>query len=257
MITFTSAQLAAWIAAFIYPVARVLAFVAYAPVFNNQAIPRRVRLTIGLTVGVTLAPLAAPIPAVDLNSGVGLLILAREVLIGFSMAMVMRIYFAALNMAGEQIGAQMGLGFATFYDPQSVAQAAVIGQFIVLIATLVFLSINGHLMMIATLAESFKALPIATPALSPDSALDIALMARVIFASGLLLALPITVTLIITNLALGVLNRAAPQLNLFAIGFPITIVGGFVLLLVSLNYLATPVTHLFEQALAMMLSVGG
>lgn len=255
MITFTSAQLAAWIAAFIYPVTRVLAFFAYAPVFNNQAVPRRVRLTIGLAVGVTIAPLVGTIPPVDLNSGLGLLMLAREFLIGFAMAMVMRIAFAALNMAGEQIGSQMGLGFAVFYDPQSTAQTAVIGQYLVLIATLLFLSINGHLMMIAALAESFKALPIAPTALNPEGAVTIALMARVIFSTGLLLALPVTVTLIITNLSLGVLNRAAPQLNLFAIGFPITIVGGFVLLLVSLNYLATPLVRLFEEALGMMLAI--
>lgn len=255
MITFTSAQLAAWIAAFIYPVARVLAFVAYAPLFNNQALPRRVRLTVGLVLGVTVAPLAGSIPPVDLNSGTGLLMLAREMLIGFAMAMVMRIYFAALNMAGEQIGSQMGLGFAIFYDPQSTAQTAVIGQYLVLIATLFFLSINGHLMMVAALAESFQALPIAPAALPAEAGLNIALMARVIFATGLLLALPVTVTLIITNLSLGVLNRAAPQLNLFAIGFPITIVGGFVLLVVSLNYLATPLLRLFEEGLGMMLTI--
>lgn len=257
MISFTSAELAGWIAAFLYPLVRVLGFTAIAPVFNNVAIPRRVRLAVGLAIGLGIAPLAPPVTGVDINSGVGLWMLAREMGIGLAMGFAMRLTFSAIDMAGEQIGLQMGLGFAVFYDPTSAGQTPVIANFLILLATLVFMSINGHLMMIATVAQSFQAIPIAPGFLPAEGWINLALMAKMIFAMGLLLALPVTVALMITNLALGVLNRAAPQLSLFTIGFPITIVGGFVLLMVSLNYLAVPLQRLFEEGLRMMLGFHG
>lgn len=254
MISFTSTELAGWIAAFLYPVARILGFAAIAPVFNNLAVPRRIRLTIGLVIGLGIAPLVPPISGVDINSGVGLGVLAREIGIGVAMGFAMRLAFSAIDMAGEQIGLQMGLGFAVFYDPTSAGQTPVIANFLILLGTLVFLAFNGHLMMVAALAQSFQVIPIAPGGLPTQGWLNLALMAKTIFAMGLLLALPVTVALIITNLALGVLNRAAPQLNLFAIGFPITIVGGFVLLMLTLNYLAVPLQRLFEEGLRMMLA---
>lgn len=257
MISFTSAQLAGWIATFFYPLARVLGFAASAPVFNNLAVPRRVRLTLGLLIGIGVAPLVPPVAGIDINSGVGLWMLAREMLIGVAMGFAMRLVFAAVQVAGDQIGSQMGLGFAIFYDPLSTAQTAVIAEFLVLLATLVFLSINGHLMMIATLAQSFQVIPIARELLPAQGWLNLVLMAKTTFAMGLLLALPVTVALVITNLTLGVLNRAAPQLNLFAIGFPITITGGFILLMLTLNYLAVPLQRLFEDGLRMMLGFSG
>lgn len=257
MISFTSVELAGWIATFLYPLARILGFAAIAPVFNNVTIPRRIRLTIGLVIGLGIAPLVPPITGVDVNSGVSLWMLAREVVIGVAMGFAMRLAFTAVHMAGEQIGAQMGLGFAVFFDPLSTAQTQVIAEFLTLLATLVFLSINGHLMMVATLAQSFQMIPIAPTILPPQGWLNLVLMAKTIFSMGLLLALPVTVALIITNLALGVLNRAAPQLNLFAIGFPITITGGFILLMVSLNYLAVPLQRLFEEGLRMMRAFPG
>ena len=257
MISFTSVQLAGWIATFFYPVARILGFAAIAPLFSNLSVPRRVRLTIGLVIGLGIAPLVPPITGVDINSGVGLWMVGREMLIGVAMGFAMRLAFAAVQLAGDQIGSQMGLGFAVFYDPLSTAQTPVVAEFMMLLATLVFVSINGHLMMIATLAQSFQVIPIAGGLLPAQGWLNLVLMTKTMFSMGLLLALPVTVALIITNLTLGILNRAAPQLNLFAIGFPITITGGFILLMVTLNYLAVPLQRLFEEGLRMMLAFPG
>jgi len=253
MISFTTAQWDAWMAAVAYPLARVLAFVSTAPFFGNFAIPQRIRLLLGLAIGFGILPLVTTVPAVEPASGVGLWLLAREISVGVAMGMVMRIVFAAINMAGEQIGFQMGLGFAVFYDPQSTAQTPVIAQYLSILTMLVFLAVNGHLMMIATLAQSFQAIPIGPAALPVAAWSNIVNFGSTIFSAGLLLSLPVTIALLITNLALGVLNRVAPQLNLFAIGFPITIVGGFVILLVSLNYMAVPLQRLFEEGLRMML----
>jgi flagellar biosynthetic protein FliR len=122
-----------------------------------------------------------------------------------------------------------------------------------LLGLLVLLSINGHLMMIATLAQSFEALPIGATALGAQSWSNIASAGTIIFASGLLLALPVVCALLITNIALAVLSRAAPQLSLFSIGFPLTLLGGFAVLILMLGNLSTPLMQLFEHGLRSML----
>ena len=169
------------------------------------------------------------------------------------MGFAMRLVFSAIDLAGTMISNQMGLGFATAYDPQSAAQTAVISEFLGMLALLVFLAINGHLMVIATLGESFALLPISADIIANASWLNIANAGGVIFSSGVLLSLPVVVALLIANIALGVLGRVAPQLNLMAIGFPITIVLGFSALIVSLSYLASPLQQLFEFGLQSML----
>ncbi len=257
MIVVSTAEIYGWIAAFMYPLARVLAFMAIAPLFNNNAVSMRIRLLIGVAISVGVAPLVPPIAPIEPASAAGLLMLAREMLIGFAMGFSMRIVFGAISMAGEQIGMQMGLGFAVSYDPMNTAQTPVLSEFLALLTTLIFLSINGHLMMIATLAQGFQVLPVALEGFAPTAWLNIVMHGQVIFATGLLLALPVTGAMIITNLSLGVLNRAAPQLNLFAIGFPITIAGGFVMLLLTLNHLVPPLQKLFEEGLRMMLAFPG
>lgn len=253
MITFTGEQLNGWITLLFFPLSRVVAFFAVAPIFNNIGLPVRIRLLTGIAVTLGILPLLPPPPAIDINSGTGLWIIAREMSIGVAMGFAMRIVFSALIMAGEQIGFQMGLGFAIFYDPQSSAQTPVISQFLSLITTLMFLSINGHLMLISTMAQSFQAIPIGTHALPADSWSNIVLFGSKIFSAGLLFALPVTIALLVTNLALGVLTKAAPQLNLFAIGFPITLTAGFVIISLSLSYFSPPMLRLFEDGMQMML----
>lgn len=253
MITLTSAQLDAWIAAFFFPLARILAVVATAPPFSNAAVPMRVKLIFGLAISLALVPALPPMPAISPASGQGLMILAQQMVIGVSMGFAMRLVIAAIDYAGEVIGLQMGLGFATFFDPDNSAQTPVISEFLSLLGLLVLLSINGHLMIIATLAQSFNALPVGGPFLASGTWSNFGHAASIIFASGLMLALPVVCALMITNVALGVLTRAAPQLNLFAIGFPLTLIGGFVILILSLSYLAGPLTQLFEHGLQSML----
>lgn len=253
MISLTSAQLDAWIAAFFFPLARILALIATAPPFSNAAVPMRIKLALGLAISLALVPALPPIPPVSPTSGTGMLILAQQIVIGFTMGFAMRIVVAAIDFAGEVIGLQMGLGFATFYDPDSASQTPVIAQFISLFATLVLLAINGHLMILATLTQSFSALPIGGTSLGAGSWSNFAYTGSIVFSAGLMLALPAVAALLITNTALGILTRAAPQLNLFAVGFPITLTGGFIVLILMLGYLATPLTQLYEYGLQAML----
>ncbi|MBS1230296.1 MAG: flagellar biosynthetic protein FliR [Proteobacteria bacterium] len=253
MISLSSAEINAWIVAFFFPLARILALLTAAPPFNNAGLNAQVRLVLGLAITFAIAPALPTIAAIDPASGQGLLILAQQLLIGLSMGFAMRLVFTAVDLAGTMISNQMGLGFATAYDPQSAAQTAVISQFLGMLALLIFLAINGHLMVIATLGESFVLLPITAGAIASASWLNIANAGGMIFSSGVLLSLPVVVALLIANIALGVLGRVAPQLNLMAIGFPITIVLGFSALIVSLSYLASPLQALFEFGLQSML----
>ena len=213
----------------------------------------RIKLILGLAISLALVPALPALPLISPGSGEGMLILGQQMLIGMAMGFAMRLTVAAVDYAGEVIGLQMGLGFATFYDPNNTSQTPVVSEFLSLLGLLVLFSINGHLMIMATLAHSFTVLPIVGTSLAAGTWSNFAHAGAVIFSSGLILALPVIAALLITNVALGVLTRAAPQLNLFAVGFPITLIAGFVMLILSLSYLAGPLTELFEHGLNSML----
>ena len=259
MITFTSAQLDAWLALFMFPLARILGLLASAPVFNNAALPAQVRLVAGLAIALALAPALPPLPAIPAGSWISLAILAEQVLIGTLLGFTLRIAFAAVDIAGELIGLQMGLGFATFFDPDSGGQTPVIAEFLGLLTALVFLAMNGHLLVLSALGESFTLLPIsAEPVRAPAFG---ALMgwSATLFATGVLLALPLITALLIANIALGVLARIAQQLNLFAVGFPVTLALGLFVLLLSLPYIGGAMEGLFAQgfrAMALVIQAG-
>jgi flagellar biosynthetic protein FliR len=253
MISLTTAEINSWIVAFFFPLTRILALLAAAPPFNNAALPLRVRLMLGLAIAIAITPALPAVPPLEPASGIGLWILALQLLIGLAMGFSVRLIFSAIDMAGNMIATQMGLGFATLYDPQNTGQTPVVSEFMGLLALLIFMAINGHLMLIATLTHSFTVIPISATAPGSSTWLNLANSGVVIFSSGLLLALPILVALLITNVALGVLSRAAPQLNLFAVGFPLTLALGFAMLIISLSYLGAPLEQLFELGLQSML----
>lgn len=250
MINIGSAQIDAWIAAFIFPLARILGFIAAAPLWSSAGIPRRTRLMLGIAITVAIAPILPPMPNIQPASLSGLWILVQQVIIGISMGFAAKIVFASLELAGEFIAAQMGLGFATSYDPLNSAQTPVVSEFLSMLALALFLSMNGHLLYFATLAESFSVIPVSISAISPDSWLNLAELGGKIFSIGVFIALPVVVSLMITSVALAVLTRAAPQLNIFALGFPLTLLGGFFGLAIIMNYLATPLQEMFELAIS-------
>ncbi|MGE5470033.1 MAG: flagellar biosynthetic protein FliR [Bacteroidota bacterium] len=253
MISLSTVQIDAWIAAYIFPLARILAFIAAAPVWSTAGIPRRTRLILGIGITVAIAPALPAMPEVAAGSLAGLWIMAQQVLIGIGMGFAAKIVFSAMDLAGEFISSQMGLGFATAYDPLNSSQTPVITEFMSLLTLLMFLSLNGHLLYLATLAQSFSAIPVSATPLGAGSWLNLTELASRIFSAGLLIALPVMIALMITNVALAVLTKAAPQLNIFALGFPLTLTGGFIAIAVSLNYLASPLQALFEVGMSAML----
>ncbi|NMG77549.1 flagellar biosynthetic protein FliR [Aromatoleum diolicum] len=246
MLSITSAQLDAWLAALMFPLARLLGLVSAAPLFSNRMVPVRVRLAVGLATALAVLPALPPMPPMPADSMLTLTILAQQAFIGIAMGFMMRLMFAAVDLAGEMIGLQMGLSFAVFFSPQSGGQTSVIAEFLGLITLLVFVAMNGHLMLINILVASFEWLPVGKLPKAEGWMLIVS-YATVMFASGLLLALPMVAALLITNTALGVLTRAAPQLNLFAVGFPVTLSVGFLVLLLTLGTFAPVLQRLFEN----------
>lgn len=237
MISVTSSQLSAWLALFVFPFARILALVASAPILGNRQIPARIKIGLSLLLTLIVAPTLAVQPDIEPASALGLIVLLQQMLVGLAMGFTMRLIFTAVEMSGDIAGMQMGLGFASFYDPQHASYTPVIAQFLGIIAALAFLGLNGHLAMLSALNESFRTFPISAAAPSAVALHTLAAWGGSIFVYALQLSMPLLGALLITNMALGILARSAPQLNIFAVGFPITLAIGFAALALSLPYL--------------------
>ena len=233
----TSDQLSVWLVAFLWPFVRMLALISTAPVFSEKAVPRTVKVGLALLLAVAIAPTLGTLPAVPLVSAAGLWILLQQILIGAAMGFSMKMVFAMVQAAGEYVGLQMGLSFASFFDPTSGGQTMVLARLLNVIAMLLFLAVDGHLVLIEALAESFHTLPIADAPLAAGGWFLLVTAGGQIFLGGLILALPLIATLLTLNLAMGILNRVSPQFSIFAVGFPITLLAGIAMLQVLMQYM--------------------
>jgi len=245
MISFSTADINLWIAGLLWPLTRILGLLAASPLFGNSSVPASVKISLGVLLAMVVAPAVPMLPGSDPLSLAGLLILVQEMLIGLAMGFSIRIVFAAVEMAGEISSLTMGLGFATFFDPNTQGRSSAISQFLALVATMAFLAVNAHLVLLSVLVESFYTLPVSASPVYGGGFKQLADWGGKIFSTGVQLSLPIVAALLITNVALGILTRAAPQLNLFGIGFPITLGVGLLVIAMTLPYLATPVQNLF------------
>ncbi len=257
MIEFDLALFERWLSLFAFPLSRIFGFVAGAPILST-GLPNRVRLMFALSLVLCLAP-AIPetqVPNSNPASVYGLEILATQMLVGLCMGLSVRIIYAALDVAGEYIGYQMGLGFATFYDPVDAAQTPVMAELLTLIGILLFWAINGHLIFILTLSKSFVVIPIDNFAntFGIKNFAHLANLGSIMFSLGLSLCMPVVITLLVFNVALGVLTRASPQLNIFALGFPITLLGGFILLWFAMVTMMPFMEHILEISLESILA---
>jgi flagellar biosynthetic protein FliR len=253
MISVTSELLQTWIINLLWPLTRVMGVIAVAPIFSRSSIPNKVKLGFGIMLTLIIVPTLPPLPQFELFSFQGLLILVQQLIIGLAIGFSMRLVFAAVDVAGQLIGMTMGLGFASFFDP-SQGQSTAVNRFLGLLAMLVFLSLDGHLMIVTAVANSFVTMPIAVAGAGINP-MKIAMWGEVVFSAGLLLALPAVAALLITNMALGILTRTAPQLNLFGIGFPITLSMGFLVLALALPAMLKPIEKIIEQGVSDMSEV--
>jgi flagellar biosynthetic protein FliR len=252
MFTVGTAELEAFLAAWFYPFVRILALATSAPIFSHRSVPRATRVALAALVTLLVAPTLAPAPFVSPFSAAGVVLIVQQVLIGVAIGFAMQVVFAAADLAGEIIGLQMGLSFATFVDAQNADPIPIVGSFLSLTMMLVFLALNGHLMLLAGLVGTFESFPVAGG--KAIGALDtrlLVLTASELFSLGVALALPVIGAMLLANLALGVLTRTAPQLNLFAVGFPITLATGLAMIALAMPFIVPAM----ETALLRVLSL--
>ena len=234
----TSDQLSVWLVTFLWPFVRMLALISTAPIFSEATVPRSAKIGLAALLAIVITPTLDPMPSVPLVSAGGFWILIQQVLIGAAMGFSMRMVFAMVQAAGEYAGLQMGLSFATFFDPSSGGNTMVLARLLNVMAILIFLATDGHLMLIMTLAESFRTLPIADTPLAASGWFLLVSAGSQIFSGGLMLALPLIATLLTLNLAMGILNRVSPQFSIFSVGFPVTLLAGMGMLLLLMQYIA-------------------
>lgn len=231
---FSEAWLLAQAAGFTWTLARVSALFVVFPLFSGHIVPQPVRALLSVAVVMLLLPNLPPMPEVALFSLGGFLIGVQQFLIGAAMGFVLHLVFGAVMFGGQSAAYGMGLGFASLVDPVTGVQAPVISQFYQLCATLTFLALDGHLLLIRLLADSFQTLPVGWDGISHPHYKELALWTGRMLAAGLLMSLPIVTALLLVNLGFGIAGRAAPQLNIFSVGFPITLLLGMWLLQLSL-----------------------
>ncbi|MCB1857272.1 MAG: flagellar biosynthetic protein FliR [Gammaproteobacteria bacterium] len=232
--SFSETQLSYWLAAFMWPLIRISAMLTTAPVVSSRQTPVHYRLGLALILTWMMIPLLPAPPVVDTFSYQALLILLQQVAVGLIMGFVLQMVFGALVFGGQVVAYSMGLGFASMVDPQNGVQVPVVSQFYLILATLLFLVLDGHLLLIELLYQSFQTFPVATDGISRNGLSDVVGWGSRLFGGGLLMALPVMASLLLVNLGMGIVTRAAPQLNIFAVGFPITMLIGFVLIWASL-----------------------
>lgn len=248
MLALSDAQIGGWVASFLLPLFRIAALLMVMPVIGTQLVPVRVRMYLALAFTLVLMPVLPAMPQIDALSLQGWLWIGQEVLVGALLGFSLQLFFHAFVVAGQMIAMQMGLGFASMVDPANGISVAVLGQFLLMLVTLLFLSMNGHLVVFEVLAESFVTLPVGSGLLL-DHYLAIAGRLGWVLGAGLLLALPAITALLVVNIAFGVMTRAAPQLNIFAIGFPLTLVLGLVIVWLGMADILAQYQDLAREAL--------
>jgi flagellar biosynthetic protein FliR len=250
MITFTEAQLVAWLSPLVWPFVRVLALISALPVLGQRMVPARVRIALAFFVALAAQASLPPMPVVPLDSPLAFVLIVQNLLIGITIGFAVRIVFAAVEFAGEVIGLQMGLNYAGFFDPASGGQGTATSRFFGMTVGWLFIVINGHLLVVMAVVHSFTAFPVGPEPFAFLRTLQPQSWGAEVFALGLWIALPLVGMLLFVNLVLGIISRVAAQMNVFAIGFPVTLGTGLVGVLLTLPMMQAPFTMALERMLS-------
>ncbi len=238
----------ALVAAYLLPFFRIAAMLMIAPLFGARLIPARIRIFLALALAAAIAPLIPEPPPFEGLSAGAVFIIAQELIIGAAMGFMVQMVFDAIIIGSQTIAMGMGLGFAMLVDPQRGVNVPILSQFFVIMTTMMFLALNGHLILIQVLMQSFTTLPAGAAVFDRHGLWTVASWGTQMFAGAVLVALPAVVALLVVNLAYGVISRAAPTLNLFAVGFPATVLLGFLILQFSFQTVLVSLTDLLESA---------
>jgi flagellar biosynthetic protein FliR len=248
MLALTDTQISTWVASFMLPMFRITAVLMTMPIFGTTLVPTRVRLYFALAITVVVVPGLPPMPQVHALDLSALLLIAEQIIIGALLGFSLQLFFQAFVVAGQIISIQMGMGFASMVDPTNGVSAAVIGQFLTMLVTLLFLAMNGHLVVIEVLIESFTTLPVGN-AMLVNHFWELASKLGWVLGAAMILVMPAITALLVVNIAFGIMTRAAPQLNIFTIGFPLILVLGMVIFWVGMADILNQYQPLATEAL--------
>lgn len=241
-----------WIGAWVWPFARISAALMAMPVIGSRLVPARVRLLYAVALTVVARPFVGEVPKVDLISVSSMIILLEQVLIGVAIGLVLQTLMQVATMAGQIVGMQAGYGFTAMMDPTTGVSVTALSQLYLMMFTLLFLTLNGHLVFVEYLAGTFTLLPLGRGFYGGINLETMLSLGSWLFAGGLLLALPTLIALLMINTALGVVTRAAPQLNIFSIGFPITMMSALLLVWLTLDILPVLFSRFSEEAFGLL-----
>ena len=249
MLTFTEAQVLEWITPILWPFLRVLALFGALPIFAQRGVPMRVRVALAFMIAFCAQATLPTMPVIPLDSAPAVLAIVQQILIGASLGFAVRIVFAAVEFAGELVGLQMGLNFAGFFNPMTGGEATATSRFFGVSVSWLFIVTGGHLALIAALVQSFQAFPVGPEPFAFLRAVQPQVWGAEVFRLGLWIALPMIAMLLFVNLVLGIISRVAQQMNIFAIGFPITVSVGLIGMLLTLPMMQVPFTMALERML--------
>ena len=253
MLTFTEAQVLTWVTPILWPFLRVLALFSSLPVLGQRTVPVRVRVGLAFLIAFCAQASLPEFPTIPLDSSAAMMAVLQQVLIGVSLGFAVRIVFAAVEFAGELIGLQMGLNFAAFFNPMTASTETAVTRFFGVTISWLFIVSGAHLLIIAAVVQSFHAFPVGAEPFAFLRTVQPQRWGAEIFSLGLWIALPLVAMLLFTNLVLGVISRVAQQMNIFAIGFPITLGVGLVGVLLTLPLMQMPFTMALERMLTYFL----
>ena len=233
--------------AFILVLVRVSGIIATAPVFGSSNIPPQIKVVLSLMLALILYPFIPLITVYPDRPDHYIMLIASEMLIGLVLGIIARFLFAAVEFAGTVIGFQMGLGMAMVFDPQSQEQISIVGKFENITATLIFLAMDGHLIVLQALVRSYSVLPPGGASISRPLVENLTELSASVFVIGLQIGAPLIVALFLANAIVGLLARSVPQIQVFVVGFPLTLMLGFLFLFFGMPFFAQAVHQMFEK----------
>jgi flagellar biosynthetic protein FliR len=236
--------------ALLWPMLRISAFLAFSSIFSIRAVNLRIRVAIGMVLTIFLS-MQLEVPRIDPVTAVGLKEIFNQLFIGFAMGMIMQLATAAIVLAGQAVSGSMGLSMATMVDP-TMGSVPVVSQFFNILGTLVFLSIGGHLIVFGLLLESFTLFPIGKTLMTPDLLGKMTAWGAMMFVAGLLISLPVVITLLFVNIGVGFITRSAPSLNIFSVGLPAILLSGFVVVWLAIPSIVNRMSWWWVQTFGQM-----
>jgi flagellar biosynthetic protein FliR len=253
----STAQATAFVGSLLWPFMRISAMLIAIPVVGTRLVSVRIRIAIAVLIAFLVMPLVPPMPVVDPLTVAGLSVSIQQVLIGLAMGFILQLVLAALTIAGEAIAMTMGLGFASMVDPANGVNVPVLSQFFLILGTLMFLALGGHLMIIQLVVSSFQSIPVAATGIERDSFWIIISFASQMFIGAVWIALPAMISILVITLAMGIMTRAAPQLNIFSVGFPVTMLMGFIILMLVIPTVLPRFNQLLLEGMQASQRIGG